>query len=358
MIIGYNNGKELNLTRLIKNSFGDRIYNTNHNQTSLHTFSSTQNSSTISNKTPHILNSFDPENPSVNFNNNNNTQTISSLTNANNHPQVQKELNPEMLPPNNNNNNNSSSDDKRTYSNIKNKKDDNPFTNVLLPVVNPINNNNRNNYNNSLIWPAEAEEKTKEWRRECALKGHPSAFIGHEEFCWWLMDLLKPSVIVDLGVDWGYSTFVFAGAKHGKVYGIDIFTGDGFTGRRDTSEHVFYIAKILNSAGCNLEIIKGKFQDESKKWNGGAIDILHIDGCPEYFECKGDFDTWLPHLNKQDGVILMHDVVYYQSVGAVFDQAPLELYKMQFPHSAGLGVLSYNKSIIDAICKKYEISNC
>lgn len=50
-----------------------------------------------------------------------------------------------------------------------------------------------------------------------------SAWKGHELFAVWLVKKLKPLVIVDLGIDYGFSTFVFVIPGIGKVYGIDHF---------------------------------------------------------------------------------------------------------------------------------------
>ena len=55
---------------------------------------------------------------------------------------------------------------------------------------------------------------------------YSSAWLGHMKFANWLVTLLNPSVIVDLGVDYGHSTFSFASANKGIVYGIDSFDGD------------------------------------------------------------------------------------------------------------------------------------
>ena len=55
----------------------------------------------------------------------------------------------------------------------------------------------------------------------------PSAVKGHRQFIEWLVQRVAPTTIVELGVDYGYSAFVFEKAltdlKHplSRVYGID-----------------------------------------------------------------------------------------------------------------------------------------
>lgn len=46
--------------------------------------------------------------------------------------------------------------------------------------------------------------------------------------------VVRPKVVVDHG----FSTFAFAYAGHGEVYGLDSFEGDVHAGHRDTYNHV------------------------------------------------------------------------------------------------------------------------
>jgi predicted O-methyltransferase YrrM len=90
--------------------------------------------------------------------------------------------------------------------------------------------------------------------------------------------------IVELGIDYGYSTFVFVNAlmnnlSTGKFYGIDLFQGDKHDGVRDTYQEV--MGKIGLNKLTNIEIIKGEFTEQSKKCQM-SIDILHIDGLHTY----------------------------------------------------------------------------
>ena len=61
-----------------------------------------------------------------------------------------------------------------------------------------------------------------------------SAWAGHEEFAGKLVRFLRPDVVVELGVDYGYSAFAFALPNIGTVYGIDWFQGDDCAGHPAT----------------------------------------------------------------------------------------------------------------------------
>jgi predicted O-methyltransferase YrrM len=173
----------------------------------------------------------------------------------------------------------------------------------------------------------------------------PSAWKGHKNFAEWLVNEVKPKVIVDLGVDYGYSTFCLANPKIGTVYGIDNFQGDEHTGvHSDAYDVVMRVIKKNNYD--NVEIIKSNFDDVAKTWDK-QIDILHIDGLHTYESTKKNYDTWSKFLHD-DSVIIMHDTASFQEVKKVFDEIDISN-KFNFEHSAGLGVISKNKSIIEKI---------
>ena len=64
-----------------------------------------------------------------------------------------------------------------------------------------------------------------------------------------------------------------------------------------------------------------------------------------------DYITWSKFLTD-DSVIIMHDVVAFKGVRSVFQE--INLPKMFFSHSAGLGVLSKNAELISLINKEFK----
>ena len=168
-----------------------------------------------------------------------------------------------------------------------------------------------------------------------------SAWKGHEEFAVKLVRFLKPDVMVELGVDYGYSAFAFALPNIGTVYGIDWFQGDDCAGKRDTYAQVR--AEIINLGLGNLELIHADFSTAARSWRR-QIDILHIDGDHDYASVKRDFELWARFV-KGDGVILMHDTISFpDDVGRFYDE--LQLPKFNFTHSHGLGVVCRNWDLL------------
>lgn len=182
---------------------------------------------------------------------------------------------------------------------------------------------------------------------------------GHRNFAEWLVSYLKPEVIVDLGVDWGFSTFCFAMPRIGHVYGVDTFEGDDYTGKPEGDNYQYVLSKREKLfMEDNVTFIKGYFDDVAKTWNK-KIDILHIDGDHSYEAVKNDFETWSKFVSD-DGVILLHDTCVeeirgnHYGVKKFFDE--INLPKCTFTHTFGLGVVSKNKNIIDLIKHNFDLS--
>lgn len=180
------------------------------------------------------------------------------------------------------------------------------------------------------------------------IKRYPSAWTGHGELAIKIVNTFNPNVIVDLGVDFGFSTFSLAYSKIGKVYGIDWFEGDIHTGHRNTYDIVLeqceYLAKNFNLD--NIEIIKEDFNILANKWTN-KIDLLHIDGLHTYEAVKNDYDNWSKFTHEQS-IILFHDVESFeQTVGKFFCE--LGGYKLIHTGSAGLGILTKSKSVYDIL---------
>ena len=191
--------------------------------------------------------------------------------------------------------------------------------------------------------------KTKNTYIKKLLK-YESAWKGHGLFAMKLVETLNPDVIVDLGVDFGFSTFCFGYPKIGKVYGIDWFQGDEHAGQRDTLIHVDNLYKELTISFdvSNIEFIKSDFTDASKKWNT-RINILHIDGFHSYEAVKTDYENWISYCDE-NSVILFHDTMSFpETVGKFFNE--LQGYKINRTNSAGLGILTRSKIVYDKVKK-------
>jgi hypothetical protein len=176
----------------------------------------------------------------------------------------------------------------------------------------------------------------------------PTAWRGHGEWAAKLVEKLKPKVTVDLGVDFGFSTFSFAYPNIGKVYGIDWFMGDQHSGYRDTYETVkSTYDEITKRYGIdNITFIKSDFKEAAKNWSE-SIDILHIDGEHSYESVSSNFSDFQGFLHD-DSVVLFHDTLSFPlTVGKFFNE--LEGHKMNRTPSHGLGIWTKSKDMFDVI---------
>lgn len=184
-----------------------------------------------------------------------------------------------------------------------------------------------------------------------------SAWTGHKAFTKWLCREREPEVVVELGVDYGFSTFCFGNELtrlgKGTIYGIDWFKGDAQTGWRDTEGFVLHHLERMN-LGEHTKLVKSTFDDALASWDK-PIDVLHIDGLHTYEEAKHDLDGWRERV-KDDGIIIMHDVCIFRDdfgVYRVFNEIGEEYHVGYFPHSAGLGVVTKNRELYDKIVEEF-----
>ena len=188
-----------------------------------------------------------------------------------------------------------------------------------------------------------------------------SAWLGHLEFALWLIkrfnEIFPIKTIVELGIDFGHSTFSFLSPNIGTVYSIDCFQGDIHTGFRDNYQ-IFLnkFDELLNSGliiNNNSVIIKNYFDNVFSDFDNiikSPIDMLHIDGLHTYDAVKNDFEKWITKTHD-NSIVIMHDIFSFpNTVGKFFSEIDNNIFFKTFvKHSAGLGIISKNKNFIDII---------
>lgn len=194
------------------------------------------------------------------------------------------------------------------------------------------------------------------------LKYIPSGWKENKALCEWLVKRINPKNTVELGVDYGYSLICLALNNKGRVYGIDHFKGDSFTGQRNTLSFVQNTINWLRKFNVkNISIIEGDVNYAFKRWNKHTkIDLLHIDCLATYDAIKNDFENWFTHLSNE-GVILIHNTSVHEGVIKYFSE--IKLPKIECKNGSGLGIVSRNESFINEIkevfgaFKKEDVKN-
>lgn len=158
--------------------------------------------------------------------------------------------------------------------------------------------------------------------------GKPSAWVGCESVYQRLCEIGDQTAvkcIVDIGVDFGYSTFTFAkDFPSAEVFGISEFDLHG--------DSESWVLAHLNQFP-NLRIIRDVSPTVSLGFSK-PIDILHIDGDHAFNSVRSDFDSWSQWV-RPGGRVLFHDIEAFASVRSFFDALPGRKKEIKEHHGLG-----------------------
>ncbi len=178
-------------------------------------------------------------------------------------------------------------------------------------------------------------------------------WIGHIPFAFELVARLRPGTLVELGTYSGSSFAAFCQAVRAcgldtRCYGVDLWEGDVHMGTFD--EELFReVSQYMSDTYPGIAtLVRKDFDEASRDFADGSVDLLHIDGTHTYEAVGNDFRTWLPKMSRR-GVILFHDTnVTVQNAGEaalrfgvrrLFDEVKGRYPHLEFGHCWGLGVL-------------------
>ncbi len=173
-----------------------------------------------------------------------------------------------------------------------------------------------------------------------------SAWIEHIPFAFALVQMLRPSLYVELGAHKGDSYCAVCQASQalgtgGRCVAVDTWRGDAQAGRYGEdvlrglrAHHDPLYSGFSRLLQTTFDAAVGQFAD-------GSIDLLHIDGLHTYEAVRHDFETWMPKVSRQ-GVVLFHDTQERQEgfgVWRFWGEITARHRGFEFLHGHGLGVL-------------------
>lgn len=190
----------------------------------------------------------------------------------------------------------------------------------------------------------------------------PSAWQGHIPFAAWLVEELKPSMLVELGTHNGASYLAFCQAVKQNALATNCFAVDTWQG----DEHAGHYGEDVFSTLFNYhqkhyagfsQLLRMTFDEALACFEDGTVDLVHIDGLHTYDAVKHDFDTWLPKVSKR-GVILFHDTQVRErnfGVWRLWEELSAIYPSFEFRHTHGLGVLLVGDDLPDSVRRLAEL---
>ena len=181
-----------------------------------------------------------------------------------------------------------------------------------------------------------------------------SAWNEHVPFAMMVVEMQKPSMVVELGTHWGVSYCAWCQAVETIGLATECCAVDTWEGDPDTG---FYDDEVYNDLEEHHDqyrsfskLLRMTFDEALPHIPDRSVDLLHIDGRHSYEAVKHDYETWLPKMSEK-GVILFHDTVVTErgfGVHKLWKELSPHYPSFNFEHGFGLGVLAVGKDQSDA----------
>lgn len=189
-----------------------------------------------------------------------------------------------------------------------------------------------------------------------------SSWHAHIPFAHAVVELLRPSVVVELGVHKGDSYLSFVRALErfgipGRAFGIDSWEGDPHAGAYDGDAVLAELRARHHRHEHISRLIRRRFDEAVDEFAPGSIDLLHIDGLHTYEAVRADFECWAGRLSNR-AVVLFHDTMVTRAdfgVHRYWPEISAGRPSYNFSHGHGLGVLCVGPNVPPAFLQLLDV---
>ncbi|WP_188052248.1 glycoside hydrolase family 99-like domain-containing protein [Aureimonas fodinaquatilis] len=187
-------------------------------------------------------------------------------------------------------------------------------------------------------------------------------WVGHIPFAYWLVKVLQPRRLVELGTHRGNSYCAMCQAVSALqldtvATAVDTWHGDV---HMQVEEGLFEELSTYHDPryGAFSTLLRAMFDEARACFSDSSIDLLHIDGTHTYDAVRKDFETWRSTLTDR-GVVLFHDIEARQNnfgVWKLWEELSRDHPSFSFKHSFGLGVLGVGNNLPPELVTLFEMA--
>lgn len=181
-----------------------------------------------------------------------------------------------------------------------------------------------------------------------------SDWLDHLPFAFWLIESVKPRILVELGVAAGASYFAFCQAMDklnvvGRCYGFDQWANQ--------NEPQFQAALKYNQQQYEefSRLESDNFADAAMHFLDHSVDLLHINPAADSDNLSVVFQRWLPKLSEKAVVLLHHSQSAAKQVAELKQQLQTQYRHFEFLQQHGLLVVVIKEIPSDSLTRLLEI---